>query len=122
MPDKIRARVLADVECFDGRDGFGDEASTLLGVEWRIGRKQTTCRAEVIVAATRRGHVAVQRGIGIKHVEIVVRRPLERLGARIAVRRAKENLLEPERDTAGEIGNHAAHVVRNDLQFWHFVE
>ena len=104
MPDENPLlRILADVERLNRRDGFGDQALALFGIERRIGCKQAARRAEIIVAAARGSDIAIQRGVGIKHLEVIARRLLQLLRPRIAVRLTEEDLFKSERDTASKI-------------------
>src|SRR3979409_384155 len=73
-----RTRGGIDIERLDGRDCLGDEATPLLGVEWRIGRKQAARGPEVLMAAARGGVVSIERRIGVEHFEVVGRRLLQR--------------------------------------------
>ena len=89
-----------------------------LAIERRVGREEAMRRREEIVAAARRRDGAVQRRVGIEHVEIVERRALQAalLGKRVLGIRAPENLAEAQADLVGEIGDHPAHVMRDDLE------
>src|SRR5262249_902561 len=71
-----------------------------------------------------RGRVLAQRSVGIEHLEIVERWPLEAafLRNRIAVRRAKKDLLEAELNLAGEIRDHTAHMMADDLERRQLIE
>ena len=80
--------------------------------------------AEERMPAARGGEVAVERGVGVEHL-VVVHRPLLQagiLGRRIALGRAEEDLAEAETDPAGEVRNHAAHVMGDDLEIRQLVE
>ncbi len=61
---------------------------------------------------------AVKRGVCVEHLEVIKRRAFQAaiLGERIARRSAVENLAKAERDLAGKIGDHPAHVMGDDLQ------
>ena len=93
-------------------------------VERRVGREQARRVAEERVAAARRRDLAVERGVGVEHLVIVDRLLLEPglLGERIALRRAEEDLAEAEIDLAGEVRDHAAHVMGDDLEVRQLVE
>ncbi len=96
----------------------------LLAVERRVGREQAMLGAEERVPAARRRNLAVERGVGVEHLVVVDRRVLETciLGDGIALRRAEEDLPEAEGDLAGEIRDHAAHVMGDDLEIGQFIE
>ena len=95
---------LRNVERFDRRDRVARSARGparhRTARRWRTGN----ARAEEGMAAARRRDFAVERGVGIEHLEVVERRPLQAgvLGDRIALRRAEENLPEAKLDLAGE--------------------
>src|SRR6476661_5238561 len=74
--------------------------------------------------ATRRRHIAVERGVGIEHLEVVHRAVLEARIFRhgVTLRRTEEDLAEPETDPACEVGDHAAHVVGDELEIGKLVE
>src|SRR5262245_8429898 len=73
-------------------------------------------------AARRR--LLAKRRIGIEHLEILDRRLFEAalVRDRIELRRAEEDLLEAELNLAGEIRDHAAHVMADDLQRRQLIE
>ena len=93
-------------------------------IERRVAGEYQPPSAEEIVAATCRRCGAVERGVGIEHMEIVDRRPLQpaRLGNRIAVHGAVENLAEAKLDAAGEIRDHSAQVMGDDFQARQLIE
>ena len=72
----------------------------------------------------RRRDFAVERGVGEEQLEIFDRRPLESrfLGRWIACGRTEKYLPESEINFTGEVRNHAAHMVGNDLQRRHLIE
>ena len=74
--------------------------------------------------ATGRRHIAVERGVGIEHLEVVHRAVLETclLGVRVALGGAEEDLAEAEINPAGEVRDHATHVVGDDLEIGQLVE
>src|SRR6516165_2904971 len=74
------------------------------------------------MAAARCLDLAVERGVGIKPLVIMHWRPFEPFRSRVALRRAEEDLTKPEINLAREIGNHAAHVMGDDLQGGELVE
>ena len=108
----------------DRRIVLRDQPAALLGIERRVGGEQACRRAEEGMPATRRRDLAVERGVGIEHLEIVDRRLLEArlLRHRVALRRAEEDLPEAETNLAGEIRDHAAHVMGDDLEVGQLVE
>src|SRR5262249_395428 len=91
------------------------QPAALFRIEGRVRRKETARCTEVGVPACRRGGVSVQGGVGIKHLEIVGGQLFQGFGSRIAVRRAKKDLPEAERDPSGKIRYHSAHVVGDDF-------
>src|SRR5262249_60126682 len=92
------ARAGADVERFDRRDGFRNQAAALLGIERRIGGEQAAPGAEEGMAALRCRRLAIERRVGIEHAVVIDRRTLERGGAGIAIGRTEENLAKAEAD------------------------
>ena len=74
--------------------------------------------------ATGRRHIAVERGVGIEHLEVVHRAVLETclLRVRVALGGAEEDLAEAEINPAGEVRDHATHVVGDDLEIGQLVE
>src|SRR6266536_2529347 len=105
-------------------DGVGDEAPTLLSIERRVGRERARGGPEERVAAARGIRLAVERGVGVEHLEILERTLLQAVLARdrVQVRRAEKDLAKAEIDPPGEIRDHAAHVMRDDLQRPQLVE
>src|ERR1700704_1116821 len=76
------------------------------------------------MSATGRRHIAVERGVGIEHLEIVHRAVLETRVFRrgVMLRRAEEDLAKAKIDAAGEVRDHAAHVMGDDLEIGKLVE
>src|SRR5262249_46288608 len=106
-----------DIKRFDRAQRVGNEAASLFGIERRIGGKEAGGGAEEGMAAASR-RLLSKRSIGIEHLEIVDWRLLQTalLRERVTLRRAEENLPKAKFNLAGEIGDHAAHVMRDDLQ------
>src|ERR1700751_2873506 len=52
---------------------IGDQRPASLGIEGGVGGKQTMSCAEEGMAAAGRRHLTAERGVGIKHLEIVER-------------------------------------------------
>lgn len=80
--------------------------------------------AKESMAAARRFWFAAERGIGVKHFEIVERRFLltTLLSSRIALDRAIEDLTKAKFYLAEKIRDHAAHVVADNFQRGQLVE
>src|SRR5690348_1339455 len=95
-----------------------------LGIEGGVGGKQTMSCAEEGMAAAGRRHLTAERGVGIKHLEIVERGFLQpaRFGGRIALHRAMKNLTKAEFYLGGKVRDHAAHVMGDDFQLRKLVE
>src|SRR5207244_9028282 len=70
------------------------------------------------VSTARRRNLPVERGISIKHLEILHHRLLETrvLRRRIAFGRAEKNLAEAEINFASKVWDHATHVMSNDFE------
>ena len=78
----------------------------------------TECSLEERVPAAGGCDRAVERGVGVDHAVVVHGRALEArlLGLRVLVGGAEEDLVEAELDLAGIERDHAAVVVRDDLE------
>src|SRR6516165_10838090 len=74
------------------------------------------------MAATRRLRLAVERGVGIEQLVIMHWRSLETFGRRIVRSRSEEDLAKPKINLACKIGNHAPHMMGDDLQGGELVE
>src|SRR5215472_9968921 len=82
------------------------------------------CCAKESMAAARRRQFAADRGVGIKHLEIIERRlfQIPAFGRRIALDRAIENLTKTQFYLGGKVRDHAAHVMADDFQLGKLVE
>src|SRR5271157_1314521 len=72
--------------------------------------------------AARRFCLAVERGVGVQQLVIMHQRLFETFSRWIVLRRAEKDLTKTEVNLAGEIGNHAPHVMRDDLQGGELIE
>src|SRR5438105_12715441 len=106
------------IERVDDLDGGADITRPLLLVEGTIGREQHVVGAEEVDAANGCGAGALDRGIAVETLEIVVGALLEPLEQRrlVLVRGARAQLVPAMPDTSLEIGNDSAEVMRDDLE------
>ena len=61
----------ADIERLDRRDRLGDQSPALLGIERRVGREQTTRRSENRHGRSWSAPLAIERSVGIEHLEVI---------------------------------------------------
>ena len=97
-------------------DGVADVARTLLLVERTVGGEHHALGREEIDAADGRGARALDRGVAVEILEVVVGPLLQAAQHRavVLVRGARAELVEAVADAAFEIRDHAAEMMRDD--------